>query len=41
MGFPVMFAQGGMNNQAVRFSLLMQKLAQNNNGAFVGLNSLR
>lgn len=41
MGFPVMFAQGGMNNQAIRFSVLMQKLAQNNNGAFVGLNSLR
>ncbi len=41
MGFPVLFTQGGMNNNVIRFAALMQKLAQSNDGTFVGLNALR
>jgi hypothetical protein len=41
MGFPVLFTQGGMNDNVIRFAALMQKLAQSNDGTFVGLNSLR
>jgi len=41
IGFPVLFAAGGMNANAVRFAALMRKLAENNNGTFVGLDGLR
>lgn len=41
MGFPVLFQQTGMSVNVVRFSALMRKLAENNDGSFVGLNSLR
>jgi len=30
-----------MNSNAVRFAALMRKLAENNDGTFVGLNSIR
>jgi hypothetical protein len=41
VGFPVLFASGGMNANVVRFAALMRKLAEENNGSFVGLNSTR
>ncbi len=41
IGFPVLFNVGGMGNNVVRFAALMRKLAENNDGTFVGLNSLR
>jgi hypothetical protein len=41
VGFPVIFAQGGIPMNTVRFAALMRKLAENNNGSFVGLNSTR
>jgi hypothetical protein len=41
VGFPVIFAQGGIPINTVRFAALMRKLAENNNGSFVGLNSTR
>ena len=41
IGFPVLFAAGGMNANAVRFAALMRKLAENNSGTFVGLDGLR
>lgn len=41
VGFPVLFAQGGIPANTVRFAALMRKLAENNNGSFVGLNSVR
>ena len=41
IGFPVLFAQGGIPFNTVRFAALMRKLAENNNGSFVGLNSTR
>ncbi|MGD8614335.1 MAG: VWA domain-containing protein [Gammaproteobacteria bacterium] len=41
VGFPVLFSGGGMSVNAVRFSALMRKLAEENDGSFVGLNSLR
>lgn len=41
MGFPVLFNVGGMSNNVVRFAALMRKLAENNDGTFVGLNSTR
>ncbi|GMR06911.1 MAG: hypothetical protein BMS9Abin25_1548 [Gammaproteobacteria bacterium] len=41
IGFPVLFNVAGMNNNVVRFAALMRKLAENNDGTFVGLNSLR
>ena len=41
MGFPVLFNVGGMGNNVVRFAALMRKLAENNDGTFVGLNSTR
>lgn len=40
IGFPVLFAAGGMQTNAVRFAALMRKLAENNNGTFVGLDRL-
>ena len=39
IGFPVLFTMGGMDSNAVRFAALMRKLAENNDGTFVGLNS--
>ena len=41
IGFPVLFNVSGMNSNAVRFAALMRKLAENNDGTFVGLNSIR
>ena len=41
MGFPVLFNVGGMSKNVVRFAALMRKLAENNDGTFVGLNSTR
>ena len=40
VGFPVLFNVGGMNSNVVRYAALMRKLAENNNGSFVGLNSI-
>jgi hypothetical protein len=40
IGFPVLFAQGGIPPNVVRFAALMRKLAEDNNGSFVGLNSV-
>ncbi len=42
MGFPVLFIYGqGMTENAVRFAALMRKLAEDNNGSFVGLNAVQ
>jgi len=41
IGFPVQYGLGGIPKNAVRFAALMRKLAEDNNGSFVGLNSLR
>ena len=41
IGFPVQFSQGGIPGNSVRFAALMRKLAEDNNGSFVGLNSSR
>ena len=41
VGFPVLFSVGGMGSNVVRFAALMRKLAENNDGTFVGLNSIR
>ena len=41
VGFPVHFAQGGIPANTVRFAALMRKLAEDNDGSFVGLNSYR
>ena len=41
IGFPVQFAAGGIPLASVRFAALMRKLAEDNNGSFVGLNSTR
>ncbi len=41
VGFPVLLAQPGAGQNAARFAALMRKLAEDNNGSFVGLNSLR
>jgi len=39
IGFPVLFRMGGMDSNVVRFAALMRKLAESNDGTFVGLNS--
>lgn len=39
IGFPVLFTMGNMDSNVVRFAALMRKLAENNDGTFVGLNS--
>jgi len=39
IGFPVLFTIDGMSGNVVRFAALMRKLAENNDGTFVGLNS--
>jgi hypothetical protein len=41
IGFPVLLAQPGAGQNAARFAALMRRLAEDNNGSFVGLNSLR
>jgi hypothetical protein len=41
VGFPVQFGQGGLPVNAVRYAALMRKLAEENGGSFVGLNSVR
>ena len=42
VGFPVLFDfSAGLPGNAVRYAALMRKLAENNNGSFVGLNSLK
>jgi len=40
VGFPVLFKQPGARANVARFAALMRKLAEDNNGSFVGLNSL-
>jgi len=41
VGFPVLFNQGGLPANAVRYAALMRKLAEENGGSFVGLNGVR
>ncbi|MGW8311765.1 MAG: VWA domain-containing protein [Desulfuromonadales bacterium] len=41
VGFPVLLVQQGAEQNAARFAALMRRLAEDNNGSFVGLNSLR
>ncbi len=41
VGFPVLFNQGRTELNITRFAALMRRLAEDNNGSFVGLNSLR
>jgi hypothetical protein len=41
VGFPVLFAQGDMPVNVIRYAALMRKLAESNNGSFVGLNSYK
>ena len=41
VGFPVLFTQTSAAMNVARFSALMRRLAEDNNGSFVGLNSLR
>ncbi len=41
IGFPVLFAYGGLTDNVVRFAALMRRLAEDNGGSFVGLGSPR
>lgn len=41
VGFPVLFGQPGAELNVSRFSALMRRLAEDNNGSFVGLSSLK
>ncbi len=41
VGFPVQFGSGRLSINAVRYAALMRKLAEDNGGSFVGLNSVR
>ncbi len=41
VGFPVQFGTGKLSVNAVRYAALMRKLAEENGGSFVGLNSTR
>jgi len=42
VGFPVLFDfSGGLPRNAVRYAALMRKLAETNNGSFVGLNGVK
>ena len=41
VGFPVQFTGQGLPINAVRYAALMRKLAEDNGGSFVGLNSLQ
>ncbi len=40
IGFPVLLLKGGAEENAARFAALMRRLAQDNNGSFVGLSGL-
>ncbi len=40
LGFPVLLTQGGSEENTARFAALMRRLAQDNNGSFVGLNGV-
>ncbi|MBM9514503.1 hypothetical protein [Desulfogranum marinum] len=40
IGFPVLFAPSGAENNVIRFAALMRRLAEDNNGSFVGLTNL-
>ncbi len=40
VGFPVLLSQSGAETNAARFAALMRRLAEDNNGSFVGINSL-
>ena len=39
VGFPVLFDHKGADINVARFSALMRRLAEDNDGSFVGLNS--
>ncbi len=41
VGFPVLFSQANAEANLARFAALMRRLAEDNNGSFVGLNSLQ
>ena len=41
VGFPVLLSQPGAGMNVARFAALMRRLAEDNNGSFVGLSSLR
>jgi hypothetical protein len=41
IGFPVLYAYGGLTDNVVRFAALMRRLAEDNGGSFVGLSSTR
>lgn len=41
VGFPVLFNQSGAEINVARFSALMRRLAEDNDGSFVGLTNLR
>ncbi len=41
VGFPVLLTQPGVGRNAARFAALMRRLAEDNNGSFVGLSSLK
>ena len=41
VGFPVQFGGSRLSINAVRYAALMRKLAEDNGGSFVGLNSVR
>ncbi len=41
VGFPVQFTGNRLSINAVRYAALMRKLAEDNGGSFVGLNSVR
>jgi len=41
VGFPVLFSQSRAEMNVARFAALMRRLAEDNNGSFVGLNSLK
>ena len=41
VGFPVLFRQGGLNPNVVRFAALMRELAYRNDGTFVGLSEFQ
>ena len=41
VGFPVLFSQEGAEMNVARFAALMRRLAEDNNGSFVGLSSLK
>ena len=41
VGFPVLLVQPGAVQNAARFAALMRRLAEENNGSFVGLSGLR